>query len=323
MQNMGIELNTEEMPVRNVSEEIRETGKKGNDVGLKWIVLLITVFVIYDVIRKEAWEDFLRIGLITIIFVGLVYILKYIMSHNPYGTQQYLRKLGKTMPILLIILVFSVLLSNFDALRPIATITFLISIIGVLFVFTSLQQYRHLLKPDYTTSDKLEDKIKAELALHNVKNYHKGFPKPLNWIGGFMTPLFPFFTVVNKNWKRNMTQEAFIHEHMHIHLMVYEGWSVYLLLTLLFFPIFTFYVGLRGIMAQAFNFLIFAAVLTFHEKVTFERTQQLAKKFDIVTRPWTVKLARKYMTIYFSWMTIIFTAFYLIAFLIKFVIQLL
>jgi hypothetical protein len=56
---------------------------------------------------------------------------------------------------------------------------------------------------------------------------------------------------------------------------------------------------------------VLAGLLTFHERITFERTQKLGAKYGLVTRPWTAKLARKYLRIYFTWFVLIQTIFIL------------
>lgn len=75
-----------------------------------------------------------------------------------------------------------------------------------------------------------EQQVKRDLNLDYILGKRVRFPKGLNWIGGFIMPLFPFFFIANRNkrWRRR-AREAVVHELMHIRMLI-DGWIIYLLL---------------------------------------------------------------------------------------------
>lgn len=151
-------------------------------------------------------------------------------------------------------------------------------------------------KGNYTT---LHNKIKQELNINFVKSYKKKFPKSLSFIGGFMSPIMPIFTFVNKRWRHKKTKEAIIHENIHIWLLLHKNWLIYLLFYILATSAICSYIFnlsiTLGILLQIF---FMASFLVYFEKVTFDYTHELGKKYKIKTRKFTKRLTRNYFIIY-------------------------
>ena len=81
---------------------------------------------------------------------------------------------------------------------------------------------------------KFEDRVKSDLGISHVKTIKKRFPRIFSWIGGFVMPLFPFFSVINKRWKKP-SKEAIIHENVHLHYLNRGGFFIYITVSLIFF----------------------------------------------------------------------------------------
>ena len=150
----------------------------------------------------------------------------------------------------------------------------------------------------------LEDKVKVDLGIQHVKTVHKRFIRPLRWVGGMISPLFPFFSVTNTAWKKKGQKEAKIHELMHIHLLIKEYWILNLVAMIILFSFIFYYtinpfLGTNNTTSVHISTLIATALtMTIFEWVTFIKTRSYASTLGITTRKFNKKLFVKYMVIY-------------------------
>jgi hypothetical protein len=150
-----------------------------------------------------------------------------------------------------------------------------------------------------------EERVKKDLGLGFVTIHKKQFPNWLKWIGGFMTPLFPAFYVVNtdKTWEAN-NQEAVVHELMHIKLMM-QGFLVVMMTVPTVIYVITS--GITHIVILQKLSLVFGAVMVMvgNEYVTFHNTAKYCDKNGIPYRPINNKIFLKYFVIYSIYMLVI------------------
>jgi hypothetical protein len=147
------------------------------------------------------------------------------------------------------------------------------------------------------------DKVKADLSIPFVRTYDVRFHRCFDWVGGFVYPLFPLVTVTNKN-RQDISREAIIHENMHIHLLIYDGWMFFLLVG----SVTAFFVA-SFIPDSVFWFVkpfvssfVVALILTFFEQRTFERTFAYAQRNWVEgVRSWSVDLRNSYLGVYTLW----------------------
>lgn len=86
----------------------------------------------------------------------------------------------------------------------------------------------HRFKPKFNKKkNSLEDRIKRDLKLV-AKTYKKDFPRPVKFIGGFITPALPTFLVLNKQWVKHRNKEALLHEHVHLYYLQNGAYFIYL-----------------------------------------------------------------------------------------------
>lgn len=166
-------------------------------------------------------------------------------------------------------------------------------------------------KGDFKT---LHNKIKQDLNIGFVKSYTRKFPKFLSFVGGFMSPMMPIFTFVNKKWKKKKTKEAIIHENVHIWLLLHKLRLIYLLIFIFFISAvaasimdFSIFLGL------CFQIFCLACALVYFEKETFDHANIIGRKYNIRTRRFNRRLAISYFIVYcmqFLIMVTIFLALY-------------
>lgn len=154
------------------------------------------------------------------------------------------------------------------------------------------------IKPDIKTKDKpqtLEEQIKKDL---NIISHEKkyDFGKKLNWIGGLITPMFPFMTIINTTWKKRLSKEAIIHENVHLWYLQNGIFLKYFGLLFLFVMLLSliklnFLIPYLSILAVIFS-------LVYFEKITFNKTNEIGKKLKIKTRVWNNYNMINYFIIY-------------------------
>ena len=115
----------------------------------------------------------------------------------------------------------------------------------------------------------------------------------MNWVGGFVIPLIPFFSVVNKNWKKR-SEEAIIHENVHLWylqngalIIFILGLSIPLLLSTIF-----------SLNPNTIIFVYSVCMMVLFEYVTFNKTSFYGKIFGINTSDWNKRLMTKYFFVY-------------------------
>ena len=169
--------------------------------------------------------------------------------------------------------------------------------------------------PNNTIGKTLEQKLKNDFKLTSTTKIKK-FPKLLRWVGGFVMPSIPFFLMLNKRWKKRLTKEAMIHEHVHLYYLQNGAIVVYTVAALLF-------VGfLRGLTQS--NLIVYPSILlflvssmVFFEYITFNKTNQYGAKLGIRTRIWDSEICVRYFMVYSIQVAIIFAIYFSIRFLIS------
>lgn len=149
--------------------------------------------------------------------------------------------------------------------------------------------------------DDLTDKIRHDLGITYTTSKSVEFPKGLRWIGGLVSPLFPFVSVLNKSWKKKLNAEAKIHENVHIHLLLNKGYMFFGLVILLIISFFADYIekNINLIVGRVLLFAFISCLLVFFEKKTFDVTHEYGRKLGILTRQFTKKKAIEYFFFYF------------------------
>lgn len=144
---------------------------------------------------------------------------------------------------------------------------------------------------------KLEERIKDDLKITVIKK-EANFPKWLNWIGGFVMPILPFFFVLNKKWKKKLNDEAIIHENVHLYYLQ-NGAILWLLVFIV-----VFHMALSSITTIFSRYptviilMPLVIAVTFFEYITFNRTNKYGEKLGIKTRKWNSKICVKYLLVY-------------------------
>lgn len=252
-----------------------------------FISSLIIIFIFFIVLRE----------LILTIFLLSVYTLKYLPK---LMSRKKLTDLFKVAFLFWIVILFF-----FDGMftSPGHSIMFMIALPLMWFIISA-----YMPKEEHTKiAETLTEKIKQDLDISYVSSKQVAFPKPLSWIGGFVTPLYPFFSVVNKNWKKKMNPEVIIHEHMHLNLLLNGGYLLYAIIGILMISL------IAGIFTLIFSEIIgrlvlsslVALMLVLFERKTFKLTYEYGKQLNIETRQWNGKIALNYFTIYFLWALVV------------------
>lgn len=189
---------------------------------------------------------------------------------------------------------------------------FFLTCVGLVGIFSGLAFVKYMPKSKNKDYKSLHNKIKQDLDIKFVKSYKKKFPKIFSWLGGLIIPCAPVMTLVNTNWKKRLNKEAIIHENCHIHLLLHKNWMIYLLSFAAFIGLFAFWIAnteFMGAILMLFSMVIF--FICFEWK-TFELTQEMAQKYGIKTRTFTLKQAKKYFKIYTVQLSFLLIFFYLL-----------
>ncbi len=183
----------------------------------------------------------------------------------------------------------------------------------ILFIVVIMMLYATYLSSTFKTEKNgktLEDKIKQELKITFVERKERTFHKRFNWIGGFIIPAFPIMTVVNKNWKQNLTKEALIHEFVHSYYLIKKAFGIVLILGPAVLLMCLQYLLFGKVMEEWYYVyppIIFftAMVLVYFEKITFDKTNKIGRKFGIKTRKWQWSKGMIYLLLYIVQISII------------------
>lgn len=186
---------------------------------------------------------------------------------------------------------------------------FMISIIGILL---SILIRRFI--PKKTKADTLEEQIKNDLKI-TATTKTKKFPKGLRWIGGFVLPSAPFFLVLNKKWKKKLTKEAIIHEHIHLHYLQNGAILVFVFGSYFFVTLFKKLIPFLETYITQLVLVYAILMMVYFEYITFNRTNKYGDKLGIKTRKWNKNICFKYLFIYTINLSIILIVFYSIKYL--------
>lgn len=165
-------------------------------------------------------------------------------------------------------------------------------------------------------NDSLEHKVRSML---NVNGITIESNLPTKKIGGFVIPLLPFFSVINKRWEKNLTDEAVIHENVHLYYLQ-NGWII----AILFLMFLNMYLlkdiakGYYGLVAM----LTMIVLLIHFEYITFKKTHKIGEIFGIPTREWDMNIFLRYLVLYGLQIPIIFFALFGVEFIIKLILKL-
>jgi len=204
------------------------------------------------------------------------------------------------------IILFSLFMLLFLIIPIYSRIFFNLAIVSLL---NSYLAGRHLKENKINKKDSLEIKIKKKLKIEFVKQYKKNFPKIFDRVGGFIIPIFPFFSVINKRWNKNIPKEAIIHENVHLHYLLHSPLLIYLLWVLpLLVSIITKFSPFHLLKDNFFIVMVpfYALAFTLFERATFNKTNEIGKSLRVRTRKWNKYLATKYFFIYLIQLSIIF-----------------
>lgn len=186
-----------------------------------------------------------------------------------------------------------------------------IGIFGILFSI----YFRQILPKTKTLNGTLEQKIKADLKITGITK-HKRFPRIFSRIGGFVVPYIPFFSLINKSWRKKRTKEAVIHENIHMYYLQNGAILIYIMVFFILYWI-TDNIFRATKYILPITVLYGTCMLVFFEFITFRKTNQYGKKLGIKTRKWNRRIGLVYFIIYFINIVLIVGVYYSIRIIIK------
>ena len=271
--------------------------KKQKIKRIVWNILwdIVGIAIIIYMIWKKSYFN-LILCTIWIVFTGLFF----------YTTDEAKEKIIKVLKITAIIIF--VLTSLFGKLIPSQLFTWGITLPLWYFLLTFLLR-KSIKKKNIKKSVNLEKRVKNDLNIYS-RTYRKSFPKFANWIGGFVLPIIPFFSFINKNWKKKLDKEAVIHENVHLYYLQNGGIIFFFLVMVLIitmagigtkfiFPgINTELILLKDYVMYPFVYIFSLIGMVFFEYITFKKTNKIGNKLKIKTRKWEWKICFKYIWIY-------------------------
>lgn len=254
------------------------------------IISVSLIFIYYFLFPKKSIINifgilFVLFIIYSIIFYGLTYVLKRLNNDIKI-------KVLKFLFVLSVVFILGILI--FKSVFCIKA--FFYNLILIWFIGSFIKK-----KKDISPVD-LKEKVKNDLRIDYVTEHRTNLPK---WLGGFVTPVFPLFTVINRKWESKMRAEAIIHENMHINLLIYKGWIFYLMIIPLIITVFGTFVINDQRLIDFLMYLCLILMVVLFEKVTFDKTHEYGKTLGIITRQWNSKIAIKYFIIYSFWFLII------------------
>lgn len=259
-------------------------------VRWKWSFLFIVaiLYFVHKILteKTKAIPDFVILGLMVI---AARFYWNYFYKIN---IKDKLRLLVNTQkicfPLVFIALIFG---------RYIPDILFtLLLVVGINGISSSIILKRSI-SVKHNKKDTLEETIKKDLKI-NSKTYRKAFFKPFGFIGGFVTPIFPFFTMLNKSWKKCLDKEALIHENIHLYYL--QNGLIFAILfgsLIVSLPVYFVFNDSVLIMNLA-SYAYFVCTLVLFEFITFRKTNIYSEKLGIKTRKWDKGICIRYFVIY-------------------------
>lgn len=272
-------------------------------------VCVLSIIVTFFVIKVEP---------IVAIVVSCSSLVPYV---NLFFTKQQITKVFKFIFGAYFLFALLSLILDFSARLSLLLMIFVPSYWMLVSSYFPKTNITNVILPYKHGEEDLETKVKQDLGLESVSNHKVSFWKPLSFIGGFMMPAFPFMTVVNKNWKQELNEEAKIHELVHIHLMLNKGYIYFgtLLIIAISFVSYTLFHNISDILVSAMTVILLSILFTFYEKKTFDYTHEYAKSIGVFTREFTWDKARKYMMLYAVQFSLLFLFWSVVKFVIKYI----
>lgn len=177
---------------------------------------------------------------------------------------------------------------------------------------------KHLLPKKELKTNSLEERVKSDLKITST-TIKKRFPKVFNRIGGLVIPALPFVSFINKDWKKQLDEEAVIHENVHLYYLQ-NGWilGVIFVLIAVLFPL-SYFFSFVDAHTDLFSAIVVVFLLVHFEYITFNKTNKIADGLGIITRRWNRKLAFTYLILYAIQITIILSIIQGVKFVIGFV----
>lgn len=276
-------------------------------------ILYLVISVTYKTIISSSIVHIVEISILA--FVGLIAYVLHEIIWKKISLEKKWKIIHRAQTITFTIFAIDILFSRFFRSKLFNFILAINIFFMVYFIF------QKSLTPAIKTKNTqtLEQQIKSDLKITSVTKT-KTFPSFFERIGGFVTPIMPFFVVINKKWKRKSTPEAIIHEHIHLYYLQ-NGWILFYLIYVTLcmfcltyvFPIFqTHYVP---------PIIILTVIAFVHfEYITFKRTNMYADKFNIKSKKWDKRLLVDYTLLYSVQIIIIFYVLKIIVWLFKLII---
>jgi len=191
-------------------------------------------------------------------------------------------------------------------------------VMGFVFCFVYYWYCSDLIsKKEKINPTSFEEFVAADLGISQVKHKKINLPKPLSFIGGFMSPFLLDSVYVNSSFKKKNVisdHEVIIHELTHVKIM--KKWFIpYLLfISILLFVIDYFF----NVFVMWFLFLFCVVLIqVLNEYVTFKLTKKYALSKGLpATRDFTKKHFYSYFVIYTVQIIVLFSIFYLVGLLV-------
>lgn len=274
-----------------------------------WFSIILFSVISYLVLIKEG---FLRGGIMISSMLAVIALSTYIQNIFEYKSSEYQRAilvyiyLSGTL-ILILPIIFAPILPSY-----IPKISF---VLGTYLLCLALL-FKRTMRPVIKSGDSLEEQIRSDLNIVAVSKV-KQFPKGLRWIGGFITPAAPFFFILNKNWKKNLSTEALIHENVHLYYIQNGAFLVFFFGIFIISFILNMFTKILDYVAPEVVGVIYSTImLTLFEYLTFKKTKDYAARFNLPARDWSYKICIKYICIYILQFMVILLIFNSIGYLV-------
>lgn len=251
--------------------------------GLVFLILYFWHKIITE--RAKAIPDIVIIGIV--IIVGKFYWNHFYKLNNKNRLKLLVNTQKICFPLVLIMFLFRMYIPD--------VIFTLVWMTGMGGIISSIMLKKYV-KATHRRKDTLEQRIKSDLKIHS-KTYRKRFVRPFGFIGGFVTPAFPFFSMLNRNWKKQLNKEALIHENVHLYYLQ-NGFIFILLLGSLVFITPVYLASNNAPLAEVALYIYMVCALVFFEFITFRKTHDYADKLNITTREWDFDICYKYFIVY-------------------------
>lgn len=235
-----------------------------------------------------------------LIVTGLVLIGAYLFSLYFITTQT--RRDHATVALLISnVIVF--ILAQFEVYNSAGFLLYLVESFIVIWIISSHNAVPKITEVVEPTT--LDEKVRRDLGIGFVRTKRVQFPKWLNWVGGFMLPLFPAFYITNtdQKWVEN-NEEATVHELMHIKIIM-QGFLFWMIIAPTAAYMLAAWVTDITIIRKLALVFGSVCVMVFNEYLTFKETAKYCEKNNIPCRPIRGSIFISYFIIYSIWLLLI------------------